>query len=181
MNDILHFKLPLTPALNDPDLTLSARSIDLALNLRKGDHLFRSAPIEVGSFHGYAVTAQLSFGSSYNDAQNQLTLYGADLHGEDQRCDQQFTITLSVKMPVMAGDFSAEPLFTAFFHQQRPSIVTIAGPCGYKLPERSALISALAETIRQAYEALTQQALAAGIASVLALATGPQVAGSIKG
>lgn len=167
MNDILHFKLPLTPALNDADLTLSARSIDLALDLRKGDHLFRSTPIEVGSFHGYAVTAQLSFGSSYDTAQNALTLYGPDLHGEDQRYDQQFTITLALKTPVMAGHFAAEPIFTAFFHQQRPSNVAIEGPSGYRLPERSALISALAETIRQAYEALTQQALAAGIASVL--------------
>jgi hypothetical protein len=166
----LTLDLPLTPSYRDEHLQLTQQGVPVILDLSGGSRTFISDPQTVGTYRGLDVKAQLSFGYEYRRDENKLVI-----RGNDDRTPDQLTITTFVSgAPDQALD-------------QEPTLVFRVMPndIAQNIPHRNMwadhvggqpeLHSALSDVARNSNDVLVQEAMAAGVSSVLEIGTPPIV------
>jgi len=170
MPQSLTINLPLTPSYEDEAAQLAAHTVAVTLDLSGGERTFVSEPVAVGTYRGLDVRAQLAFVYAYDPDENKLTI-----HGNDDRTDQQLTITTYL---------SGAPDQTL---RQAPSLAFRATPndLGRNAPRlnlwaehvgrRPVFVKALSDVARGANEALVKGAIDGGVSAVLQLGTPPLV------
>jgi hypothetical protein len=85
------FELPLSSTYNEGPLQIEQHTVPVEMELTPGEHLFTSAPIEIGIFHHYKVFAHLTIPYSYDPEVQELTIAGPT-----DTSDQQLAIQTSL-------------------------------------------------------------------------------------
>jgi hypothetical protein len=80
----IKFGLPISMSYTQGALKTSQQLVVVEINLMDGEHLFVSAPIEIGNYSHYKVFAHISIPYSYDIETQYITIAGADDIGDRQ-------------------------------------------------------------------------------------------------
>ncbi len=156
------FDLLLFNPLNQGPLRLRQHAVPVELELTAGEHLFTSAPMEIGTFFHFKVFGHISIPYSYDPDMQYITICGPD-----DTSDKQLAIHTSLEQ---------HPKLTNS-HSLNSTGATIVAPNMWRdfIDNTPVVKQVYQTTIRQAIDALVNQLLDAGVQGVIQTGPAPVV------
>jgi hypothetical protein len=156
------FDLPLFNPLNQGPLRLGQHAVPVELELTAGEHLFTSAPMEIGTFFHFKVFGQLTIPYSYDPDMQYVTICGPE-----DTSDKQLAIHTSLER---------HPELTSIHRVNSTGATTVARNMWMNFIDTTPVVKQVNQTaIRQAIDALLKQLLDAGVQGVIQTGPAPVV------
>lgn len=156
------FDLPLFNTLNQGPLRLAQQSVPVELELTAGEHLFTSAPMEIGTFFHFEVFGHISIPYSYDPDMRYVTICGPE-----DTSDKQLAIHTSLEQ---------HPKLTSSHSVHSTGATAVASNMWTDFINNSPVVKQANQTaIWQAIDTLVKQLLDAGVQGVIQTGPAPVV------
>jgi len=156
------FDLPLFNPINQGPLRLGQHAVPVKLELTEGEHLFTSAPTEIGTFFHFKVFGHISIPYSYDPDMQYVTICGPE-----DTSSKQIDIHTSLDQ---------HPKLTSNLSLNSTGAPTVGSNMWIDFIENTPVVKQVYQTtIRQAIDALINQLLNAGVQGVIQTGPAPVV------
>jgi hypothetical protein len=167
---VLTVELPLTRFFQDGNISVIDQTVTAVLDLSAGPGVYKSEPIEVGTFKGLPMQAMVRFSYDYDNVEGKLTIRGND----DKTTDQ---LSITTFLGGASGQVPGVDASLVYFHtpndvgQNHPFLNMWADHVARQFNFADAMVA----TARSCNDAITSAAIEAGLSSVLKIGTPPLV------